>query len=336
MPTIVLNHKQKKFFISHHVLFDENQQYSNSSQPVPSVPTQITRDPHQVLPLHFGAQQTTMSSSMVFNAPASSLPPKGSPAIATSSQGNFGPSVSLLHDCLQDLNHNTTDLNPPLNENQIVSSLNLQSQSHDFSTATHLGPDLPLPNPNFTNPTQTTNPYHRTHSMTTRSMNQIFKPKQIHAMSKYPLPQTIEPTCVSQAISQPNWREAMSNKLTALMKHGTWDLILPPSNCKHVGCKWIFRVKRKADGSVDRFKACLVAKGFNQRPGVDYRETFSHVVKPATIRVVLSVAVMNGWDLRQMDVNNAFLNGELTEIVFMAQPPARGSKICPHLSMFAG
>ena len=68
-------------------------------------------------------------------------------------------------------------------------------------------------------------------------MNQIFKPKQLHPVSKYPLPPTIEPTNVSQAISQPHWREAMSNELTALMKHGTWDLVLPPSNCKPVGCK---------------------------------------------------------------------------------------------------
>jgi hypothetical protein len=191
----------KKFIISRHVLFDENQQHSNPSQPVPSMPTQTTRDPHQVLPLHFGAQQTVVSSSMVSNMPASSLPPEGSHAIDASSPGNFGPSGSLLHDCLQDLNRNTTHPNSSLDENQIVSSLNLQSQSHDFSTATHLSPDLPLPNPNFTNSTSTTNPPQRTHNMTTRSINQIFKPKQIHTVSKYPLPQTIEPTCVSQAIS---------------------------------------------------------------------------------------------------------------------------------------
>ena len=90
-----------------------------------------------------------------------------------------------------------------------------------------------------------------------------------------------------------------------------------PSNCAPVGCKWIFRVKRNADGSVNRFKARLVAKGFHQRPGVDYKETFSPVVKPATIRAVLSITVMSGWELRQMDVNNAFLNGALTETVFM-------------------
>lgn len=157
--------------------------------------------------------------------------------------------------------------------------------------------------------------------MTTRSMNQIFRPKQLHVVTKHPLPQTLKPTCVSQAITQLHWREAMSNELTALMKHGAWDLMPLPPNSTPVGCKWIFRVKRHADGSVDKFKARLVAKGFHQRPGVDYTEIFSSVVKPATIRAVLSIVVMRGWELRQMDVNNAFLNGALTETIFMVQPP---------------
>jgi hypothetical protein len=158
------------------------------------------------------------------------------------------------------------------------------------------------------------------HSMITRSMNNIFKPKQLNTMSKHSLSPSLEPTCVSQTISHLEWRAAMSSELTALMSHGTWDLILPPKDCKPVGCKWVFRIKRKADGSVDKFKARLVAKGYNHRLRVDYKETFSPVVKPATIRTMLNIAVMNGWPLRQMDVNNAFLHSMLSETVYMMQP----------------
>ena len=123
----------------------------------------------------------------------------------------------------------------------------------------------------------------RTHFMITRSLNNIYKPKQFHVITKHPLPYAIEPSCVSQALGDPRWRQAMSAKLTALMRHNTWTLVPPPKHCHLIGCKWVFRVKRNADGTIDRFKARLVAKGFNQRPGLDYKETFSPVVKPATI-----------------------------------------------------
>jgi hypothetical protein len=78
--------------------------------------------------------------------------------------------------------------------------------------------------------------------MTTRSMNQIIKPKQLNSVTKYPLPQTFESTCVLQAISQSQQRNAMSNELTIILKHRTWDLLPPPSNCTHVGCRWVFKV----------------------------------------------------------------------------------------------
>lgn len=166
-------------------------------------------------------------------------------------------------------------------------------------------------------------PPDRLHSMTTRSMNNIYKPKiyKSYTATKHPLPDLVEPTCVSTAIKDPNWRMAMSEEFNSLLRHGTWELV-PSSLAKNIiGCKWVFRLKRKPDGSIDKYKARLVAKGFHQRPGLDYMETFSPVVKPVTIRSVLSIALMHNWQIRQLDVSNAFLHGSLSEVVFMHQPP---------------
>ncbi|KAG8490495.1 hypothetical protein CXB51_013610 [Gossypium anomalum] len=92
-------------------------------------------------------------------------------------------------------------------------------------------------------------------------------------------------------------------------------------NRKVIGCKWLFKVKKNPDGTIDRRKARLVAKGCSQVLGCDFKETFSPVVKPATIQAILSIALTRGWSLRQVDVNNAFLNSDLTDEVFMQQPP---------------
>nr|CAN68480.1 hypothetical protein VITISV_007280 [Vitis vinifera] len=160
------------------------------------------------------------------------------------------------------------------------------------------------------------------HSMTTRAKNHITKPIQklnLHThLASFP---SSEPTSVAQALKDSNWCKAMSEEYDALVRNGTWELVSPTGITNLVGCKWVFRIKRNSDGSIDRFKACLVAKGFHQRPGVDYLETFSPVIKPTTMILVLSIAVSNGWSLRQLDVNNAFLQGTISETVYMAQPP---------------
>ena len=112
----------------------------------------------------------------------------------------------------------------------------------------------------------------------------------------------------------------MFEEYDVLVQNGTWELVPSYSSHNIVGCKWIFRTKRHSDGSIDRYKARLVAKGFHQRSGVDYHDTFSPVVKPTTIRLVLSLAVTRGWSLRQLDVNNVFLQGHLSDNVYMSQP----------------
>jgi histone deacetylase 1/2 len=132
---------------------------------------------------------------------------------------------------------------------------------------------------------------------------------------------TTEPYDFRAALASPHWRLAMEAEYTALQKNETWRLVPPRSGVNIIDCKWVFKIKRQADGSIDRYKARLVAKGFKQRQGLDYEDTFSPVVKPTTIRVLLSMALTQGWHLRQLDIQNAFLHGILEEEVFMRQPP---------------
>ncbi|RVW54772.1 Retrovirus-related Pol polyprotein from transposon RE1 [Vitis vinifera] len=113
----------------------------------------------------------------------------------------------------------------------------------------------------------------------------------------------------------------MDDEIKVLQTNHTWDLVPRPSNTNIVGSKWVFRTKFLSDGSIERFKARLVAKGYTQLPGLDYKDTFSPVVKASTVRVVLSLVVSHKWPLCQLDVKNAFLNGILHETVYMEQPP---------------
>jgi hypothetical protein len=158
--------------------------------------------------------------------------------------------------------------------------------------------------------------------MVTRSRNNIKKPVQKLTLNTIKsATSTIEPSNTSQAFKDPNWCKVMSEEYDALVRNGTWELVSPDGITNLVGCMWVYRIKRNSDGSINRFKARLIAKGFHQHPGVDYHDTSSPVVKPITVCLVLSLAVSHGWSLKQLDINNAFLQGCLSETMFMAQPP---------------
>ena len=122
-------------------------------------------------------------------------------------------------------------------------------------------------------------------------------PPPLDGTVRYGLSCSAEPSSVSDALANKHWKSAMDDEYFALLKNGTWHLV-PPSQEKNViDCRWVYRIKAKADGTLDRYKAHLVAKGFKQRYGIDYEDTFSLVVKIATVRLVLSIAVARGWCL---------------------------------------
>ncbi|GKC60790.1 retrovirus-related pol polyprotein from transposon TNT 1-94 [Tanacetum coccineum] len=123
------------------------------------------------------------------------------------------------------------------------------------------------------------------------------------------------------AIKDKCWRSAMDSELKVLERNQTWTIEELPSNKKALGCKWVYKIKYKSDGTIERFKARIVILGNHQVVGIDYTETFIPVAKMVTVRVFLAVVASKQWELHQMDMHNAFLHGDLEEEVFMKIPP---------------
>lgn len=157
--------------------------------------------------------------------------------------------------------------------------------------------------------------------MVTRSKSDIRKPikKKLSLHAFAPI-MVIEPTCYSQANRDPRWHQAMAEEFTALLKNHTWTTVPLEPHMNVVRSTWKYCVKYHAEGSIERFKAQVVARGFYQKLRINYHETFILVTKPSTIRLILSIAFSSKWPSRQLDLKNAFLHGELNEEVFMRQP----------------
>lgn len=172
------------------------------------------------------------------------------------------------------------------------------------------------------------------HPLNTRSKMGIFKPKLLpdfvthhsvahllHSAFIGELQQIREPMSFKTSFQSPVWRPSMDKEYNALQQNNTCTLVECKPSMNVLGCKWVYKVKLNSDGTVERCKSRLVAKGFHQVDGVDFNETFSPMVKVSTIRVLLTLVVSNGWHMQQLDVFNAFLHGDLNETIYMHQTP---------------
>jgi hypothetical protein len=231
---------------------------------------------------------------------------------------------SILPDMLfsmKQISHfpNPRFLAPPLSKSHPSMTLPLLvlPSSLPMSRSKHDSPNIPSPNPpslvSVSTETDLVSPINypivpfestteiespppiRVHGMTTRSQNLIFKPSKFtDGRIKYPLPQAFtasialheeEPTCFSQANKSAEWCATMNTEFDALLKNGTWSLVPSSPNMNIVGSKWVFRIKRKAYGQIERYKARLVAKGFHQQLGIDFVETCSPVVNQSPLEL---------------------------------------------------
>ncbi|KAK3040689.1 hypothetical protein RJ639_028385 [Escallonia herrerae] len=145
-----------------------------------------------------------------------------------------------------------------------------------------------------------------------------------------------EPRTYSEAMSSPeapHWKEAVNSEIESIMQNHTWELVdLPPRN-KPLGCKLIFKRKMKADGVIEKYKARLVVKGYRQKEGLDYFDTYSPITRITAIRILIAIAAINNLEIHQMDVKTAFLNGDLNEKIYIEQPegfvaPNHKRKVC--------
>jgi histone deacetylase 1/2 len=157
--------------------------------------------------------------------------------------------------------------------------------------------------------------------MVTRAKDDIRQPNPKYALTSSTNALSPTPSSVHAALRDANWKATMQQEFDALQANRTWILVPRPPGARVTSGKWVFKTKLNPEGTLDKYKAQWVLRGDTQCPGLDFGETFSPVVKPATIRTVLTLIATKDWPTHQLDVSNAFLHGNLDERVFCRQPP---------------
>jgi len=326
-----------RIYISRHVRFHENSFPFIESTRVPAT----TNSNPQPAPISCLPALTSFPSS---NPPQTSILSSHTsvplPPSATMSLDHFAGSDSAAADITATESPPSTM--PPTSPSQVPAS------SSQVPTESSPGLDLCIDLSSYSIPQQSP-PIRSPDSpaaVASRHHPMVLRPRQhksvnVSSVSASPLPPNLqvtyssahEPLSFREADRFLCWHSAMESEITALHANDTRSLVLHEPSMNVVGCRWVYKIKRRADGTVERYKAHLVARGFSQQEGIDYSKTFSPVVKPTTVHLVLAIAVSNCWQIRQLDVHNAFLNGSLQEVVYMQQPtgfvdPAMPTHVC--------
>lgn len=318
---LCLQRNTGRIYVSRHVRFDEHvfpfktkstpQPTQESPEPTPTYPSPpvtaipiITTppNPHQPAPQPPLMEQTGTSSS---DSHPTEQVNSSSPLLSVTNSDTDNAAIIPDSTSGHDVNSTASHTDPPT-----TSSAAGQSPAVSSAPAPAVS-SAPAPSQPVNN-----------HPMLTRRKNQINKPNPRYnysatLSSSFPT----EPRTVAQALRDKRWRGSMSTEIDAFVRNGTFDLVPRQPQYNVVGCRWLYTNKYHANGTHRCCKSRLVAKGYNQQLGRDYVHTFSPVIKSTTLRLVLDIAVSNSWPIKQLDVNNAFLQGTLTDEVYMDQPP---------------
>jgi hypothetical protein len=130
-----------------------------------------------------------------------------------------------------------------------------------------------------------------------------------------------EPPTFAEAEKAANWRKAMLEEMKSIEENSTWELVDPPHDCRPIGLKWVFKVKRDEHGEIVKYKARLIARRFVQREGIDFEDLFALVARMESVRLLVALAASNGWEVHHLDVKSTLLNGDLAEEAFVKQAP---------------
>ncbi|CAH9126867.1 unnamed protein product, partial [Cuscuta epithymum] len=308
----------REYFISRDVKFFENIfPFANSFPPSEHPPEAIDFPPHDYFDL------TALGFPPTFNASTAtemSSTPTQSATLDTQLQHDMPPVTEEASQPASSETSATRTMSPATKESAQPTDLGRGQRTRvpsvrlkDYVTHTIIK-NSPFSVPPVSSPSSGT-PFPITHYVACDK----FSPKHVAYLAA--LDSITEPRTFHDAVKHNGWRQAMRDEIAALEKNSTWSLVPLPTGKRALGCRWVYKVKHKSDGSVERLKARLVIFGNRQVAGLDYTETFAPVAKMVTVRAFLAIAACKNWELHQMDVHNAFLHGDLHEEVYMTIPP---------------